>query len=76
MKLPALILFFFYSSNAVAESSPVEDKQAPFRFGFFPIISTVALYKRFSPLRDYLSAELGRKVLLLTAKDFPYRHLS
>lgn len=39
--------------------------------GFFPIISTVALYKRFSPLRDYLAEMLQRPVNLETAKDFP-----
>lgn len=43
----------------------------PIRFGFFPIISTVALYKRFSPLRDYLAKELHRPVDMQTAKDFP-----
>ena len=39
--------------------------------GFFPIISTGALYKRFSPLAQYLSTELNRPVQLKTAKNFP-----
>lgn len=39
--------------------------------GFFPIISTVALYKRFAPLRDYLAEMLQRPVNMATAKDFP-----
>lgn len=39
--------------------------------GFFPIISTVALYKRFAPLRDYIAEQLQRPVKLETAKDFP-----
>ncbi|MEJ2397747.1 MAG: phosphate/phosphite/phosphonate ABC transporter substrate-binding protein [Gammaproteobacteria bacterium] len=39
--------------------------------GFFPIISTVALYKRFAPLRDYLAEQLHRPVALETAKNFP-----
>lgn len=44
---------------------------APISLGFFPIISTVALYKRFAPLRDYLAQQLNRPVNLETAKDFP-----
>lgn len=39
--------------------------------GYFPIISTVALFKRFGPLRDYLSESLGQPIILKTAKDFP-----
>jgi len=39
--------------------------------GVFPIISTVALYKRFAPLRDYLAEKLQRPINLETAKDFP-----
>lgn len=45
--------------------------QRPLTLGFFPIISTVALYKRFAPLRDYLAQQLQRPVTLETAKDFP-----
>jgi len=56
---------------AADSSTPVKDKQPALTLGFFPIISTVALYKRFSPLRDYLAAELGRPIRLVTAKDFP-----
>jgi len=46
-------------------------KVRPLSLGFFPIISTVALYKRFSPLRDYLAEELHRPVEMETAKNFP-----
>jgi len=60
------------SSVHAAESQPAAVKDQPaLSLGFFPIISTVALYKRFAPLRDYLSDKLGRPVNLLTAKDFP-----
>lgn len=48
-----------------------EAQQEPLILGFFPIISTVALFKRFTPLKDYLSEQLGRPVRLETAKDFP-----
>jgi len=55
-----------------AETRPAAVKDQPaLSLGFFPIISTVALYKRFAPLRDYLSDKLGRPVNLATAKDFP-----
>jgi len=39
--------------------------------GILPFQTPVALFKRFAPLREYLSAELGRPVLLQTARDFP-----
>lgn len=45
--------------------------EAPLKLGFFPIISTVALFKRFLPLSAYLSDQLGRPVVMETAKDFP-----
>lgn len=53
-----------------AQAQPAAD-EAPLKLGFFPIISTVALFKRFLPLTEYLSAELGRPVVMETAKDFP-----
>jgi phosphonate transport system substrate-binding protein len=53
-----------------AAQAPATSKP-PLTLGFFPIISTVALYKRFAPLRDYLSEQLQRPVDLKTAKDFP-----
>lgn len=60
------------SSPAYAVDDDVSagaDKDA-LTLGYFPLISTVALFKRFSPLRDYLSVRLGRPVILETAKDF------
>jgi len=54
-----------------SSSSPSGIQKTPISFGFFPIVSTVALYKRFHPLRDYLSEKLGHPVDLQTAKDFP-----
>jgi len=56
-------------ADTVSASSSAETK--PLSLGFFPLISTVALYKRFAPLREYLSDELHRPVELETAKDFP-----
>jgi phosphonate transport system substrate-binding protein len=39
-------------------------------FGVLPMMSTVALFKRFAPLRDYLSQQLGMPVKIETAKNF------
>ena len=40
-------------------------------FGFLPMESPVALFKRFAPLRDYLSTQIQKEIRLETAKDFP-----
>lgn len=56
-------------SGPLAAQTPAT--QEPLKLGFFPLISTVALFKRFLPLADYLSSELGRPVVLETARDFP-----
>jgi len=70
MKLIWLCLILCFSVNSYAETSPSSAAKKSLTLGFFPIISTVALYKRFSPLRDYLSESMGREVRLLTAKNF------
>lgn len=67
-----LVLISLFTAPAIATvpaDAKVESQQL--RLGFFPIVSTVALFKRFSPLRDYLSMTLRRPVVLQTAKDFP-----
>lgn len=76
LHLPVLFVIsaLAMATNSHAESGQVSTDKSPLKFGYFPIVSTVALYKRFSPLRDYLSEALGRKVVLLTAKDFPTFH--
>lgn len=61
-----------FSSQCLAANPELKSGsgQKALTLGFFPIISTVALYKRFSPLVNYLSDELGRPIQLKTAKDF------
>ena len=39
-------------------------------FGFLPVESPVALFKRFAPLRDYLSTQIEQPVRMETAKNF------
>lgn len=43
----------------------------PLTFGILPFMSPIALLKRFAPLRDYLSQEIGHPVVLETARDYP-----
>ena len=57
------------AANALGGTPDASSK--PLILGYFPVVSTVALFKRFSPLRDYLAEALGRPVVLQTAKDFP-----
>lgn len=66
-------LFFLVALTitAHAETEHSEQDNKPLILGVFPLVSTVALYKRFSPLTDYLAESLGREIVLLTAKDFP-----
>jgi len=71
MKLISLCLLLCFSVNSYAETKSTSTAGKSLTLGFFPIISTVALYKRFAPLRDYLSETMGREVKLLTAKNFP-----
>jgi len=70
-----LFILALYSSNVLSAETKVSKQQTTesekISLGFFPIISTVALYKRFGPLAKYLSEELGKPVQLKTAKNFP-----
>lgn len=71
MKAVSLFFLLCFSLNSYAETQVPDKEQKSLTLGFFPIVSTVALYKRFAPLRGYLSEMLDRNVVLLTAKDFP-----
>jgi len=73
--LIVLVIPVLFSTHSIAadtdnSSLKIQDKKA-LTLGFFPIISTVALYKRFGPLAQYLSEELNRPVQLKTSKNFP-----
>ena len=39
-------------------------------FGFLPMESPVALFKRFAPLREYLSTQIQQEIRMETAKNF------
>lgn len=48
-----------------------ETKIKPLIFGFLPSRSPVTLFKHYKPLREYLSQQLNRPVVLVTAADYP-----
>ena len=58
-------------NNPLWAESIHKENRKPLVMGVFPIVSGVALFKRFAPLKDYLAQELGRELVLETAKDFP-----
>lgn len=55
-----LITAFLFAHTAFAASV----KRDEFVLGIAPVMSPVALYKRFAPLRDYLSQEMKREVII------------
>ena len=57
--------------NPLWAAPKVDEKDKPLVMGVFPIVSGVALFKRFAPLKDYLAKELDRELILETARDFP-----
>ena len=58
-------------NNPLWAASIPKESTKPLVMGVFPIVSGVALFKRFAPLKDYLAQQLGRELVLETAKDFP-----
>ena len=66
--LPALFAGLLLCQSLAA--APEADNR-PLKMGFFPIISAIALFKRFAPLDSYLGKELQREIVMETARDFP-----
>jgi phosphonate transport system substrate-binding protein len=58
------------AQRAAAKQSTPASSDDFLTFGFLPVESPVALFKRFAPLRDYLSTQLQRKIRMETAKNF------
>lgn len=56
--------------SAIKNSKPASSKNF-LVFGFLPMESPVSLFKRFAPLRDYLTTQIDKEIRLETAKDFP-----
>jgi ABC-type phosphate/phosphonate transport system substrate-binding protein len=45
--------------------------EAPLLLGVAPFMTPAALFKRLTPLRGYLSKELGREVVIELVRDIP-----
>ena len=68
-KLPLLLIMVLM---ALANTSAASDNKKPaLIFGLLPSESAVTKFKRYAPLRDYLSKKLNRKIRLETARNFP-----
>ncbi len=70
----ALLLLWVISAETLAdnkEKKPATTNKQFLTFGFLPMESPVSLFKRFAPLRDYLSEQIATEIRLETAKDFP-----
>lgn len=71
--LLAAIACFWGPSVAASDqrdATTPSEKKAYLTFGFLPMESPVALFKRFAPLRDYLSTQIQQEIRLETAKNF------
>lgn len=72
--LLVFLLLWIFAADVLADNN---DKNPPTNnkefliFGFLPMESPVSLFKRFAPLRDYLSEQIAKEIRLETAKDFP-----
>lgn len=68
--ISAMMVCFAVVANAV---EPVVGAPLvkPLIFGLLPSESAVTKFKRYAPLRDYLSRKLKRPIVLETARNFP-----
>lgn len=72
MALLSSFLCVSLAFGAASESSPSPASDTrPLILGILPFISPIALFKRYAPLRDYLTQQTGRPVLLETARNYP-----
>jgi len=63
-----LRLIYFFPLIALVSFTHAADE--PLRMGVFPRVSSAETAKSFSPMADYLSERLGRRVTLVTSKNF------
>lgn len=65
----ALFIVLFALFTATGDSSAATD--SPLIFGVFPRQNAELSYEFFTPIAEYLSAELGKAVILDVSDDFP-----
>lgn len=68
-RVSVLLLLLVCGSGAAAGDVTPSPAERQLVLGVLPFTSPVTLFRRFAPLADYLSEELGRKVALETASD-------
>lgn len=69
--LPAWLLWLvvaFLPVTATAQTIP--DQSDKLVFGMLPSRSTIAMFNRFAPLRDYLAKKLNKTIVFETAPDY------
>ncbi|MBF0265857.1 MAG: phosphate/phosphite/phosphonate ABC transporter substrate-binding protein [Gammaproteobacteria bacterium] len=66
-----LILILLISFKPAISDVKEAKTNSTITMGIFPLVSSVALFKRFAPLKDYIADNLGYKISLETARDFP-----
>lgn len=72
MALLLLLACLPVAAATAARAAPDRaDPARPLVLGILPFMSPIALLERFAPLRDHLSEQLGRPILLETARDYP-----
>jgi len=64
------LLFLSCSAESAAPNTGISSTTQPLSFGFLPVESPVALFKRFAPLHDYVENHINRHIRMETAKDF------
>jgi len=69
--LGIFIFIFSFSHSVSIKAEELNQEQLSLKMGVFPIVSGVALFKRFAPLKDHLSKKLGVEIKLETASNFP-----
>lgn len=62
------IFILILATNSQASSS--RDGEEGLIMGILPFMSPIALFKRFAPLRDYISYRVNQEVVFETASDF------
>jgi phosphonate transport system substrate-binding protein len=65
-----LLLFSIAGGYASNTSSNTPKEKNHYVFGLLPFMSPLALYKRFSPLRDYLNKHMDKEVVIESSPNF------
>lgn len=65
-----LCVALYIATLGLASPATAEDDNAPLSLGFMPYLNAELLIEKYTPLADYLSERLGRKVQVTVAKNY------